>query len=85
MIPITTSSIQFKGMGLSGLITARRIMIAKKIEINNVITLEASIVLSLNPFTASSRATPPPIPVRSLIRSLFLIFHTSKDIIYKIN
>ena len=84
MIPITTSNIQFKGIGLPGLITARRIMIAKNIEINNVMTLELCMLLSLNPVIASINATPPPIPVRSLINSLFLIFHTFNVMIYKI-
>ena len=85
MIPITTSNIQVKGIGLLGLITASKIMSDKKIEINNVKTVETPTLFSLNPITASSSATPPPIPVRSLIRSLFLIFHTLQVILYKIN
>ena len=85
MIPITTSNIQFNGIGLPGLITASKIMRAKKIEINNVMKLALSMLFSLNPVIASSNATPPPIPVRSLIRSVFLIFHTLKVILYKLN
>jgi len=85
IIPTTTSNIQFKGTGLSGLITASKIITAKIIAITRVIILELSKFLSLNPYIASINATPPPMPASNLIKSSFLIFFLSLYIDYLIN